>query len=167
VRKPDEIPNIFHDLKPVKGAVSGVKSLENDYDLYVLSTAPWYNNSSWQDKIFWIQKYFGYEKDSPFYKHVILTHNKGFINLPDSVLVDDRPYHGASDWDDAQNHRVWLQYGYDPRLVWQGKLAAFLKDAAFEFRKNGDLRSSIINVAKNGNYSIHGDKHLFKKNDWE
>ncbi len=48
VKKPDQIPGIFRDLPPMVGAVEAVKSLAENYELHILSTAPWQNASAWQ-----------------------------------------------------------------------------------------------------------------------
>lgn len=46
VAKPDQIPGIFRDLPPVPGAIDAVNKLNDYYELYILSTAPWQNASA-------------------------------------------------------------------------------------------------------------------------
>ena len=70
----DEVPGIFSLMKPLVGAVDAVKLLSQYFDVYILSTAPWKNISAWSDKAAWVQKYFDDDKDSPFYKRLILSH---------------------------------------------------------------------------------------------
>lgn len=41
VDKPDQIPGIFRHLPPMSGAVEGINVLAADFELYILSTAPW------------------------------------------------------------------------------------------------------------------------------
>ncbi|SUP52371.1 Putative 5'(3')-deoxyribonucleotidase [Weissella viridescens] len=73
VAKPDQIPGIFKNLPPVAGAIEAVNVLSEDYDMYILSTAPWHNPSAWQDKLIWLQKYFGADDSNPFIS-VLLWH---------------------------------------------------------------------------------------------
>ena len=66
----DEVPGIFSLMKPMPGAVEAVNLLSQYFDVYMLSTAPWKNISAWSDKAAWVQKYFGDDKDSVFYKRL-------------------------------------------------------------------------------------------------
>ncbi|SCC05272.1 5' nucleotidase, NT5C type [Weissella bombi] len=165
VNKPDQIPGIFRDLKPLPGAVDGIFKLANYYDLYILSTAPWENPSSWQDKINWLTEYFGNDENSPFYKKVVLTHKKNLVKMPSSMLLDDRPYHGASDWDDKEIDSFWLQYGYDPRLVWTEDLVPFLISIAQS--DEDSLRTDIIHANEKTQYKLRHATDEFKKESWE
>ena len=89
----DEVPGIFSLMKPLAGAVDAVKLLSQYYDVYILSTAPYKNVSAWSDKAAWVQKYFGDDKDSIFYKRLIISHHKN-LNKGD-YLIDDRTKNGA------------------------------------------------------------------------
>lgn len=95
----DEIPGIFAVMPPTEGAIEAVHELSELFDVYVLSTAPWKNPSAWQHKIEWIHLHFGLtEEENPFYKRVILSHNK-HLNKGD-CLIDDRMGHsGAGDFE--------------------------------------------------------------------
>jgi len=93
----DEVPGIFGLMEPVTGAIESVKNLNEYFDLYVLSTAPWRNPSAWSDKAIWIQKYFGSEQGSIFYKKLIISHHKN-LNKGD-FLIDDREKNGAKDFE--------------------------------------------------------------------
>jgi len=92
----DEVPGIFSLMKPLSGAVEAVKLLSQYFDVYILSTAPWKNPSAWSDKAEWVHKYFGDEKDSIFYKRLIISHHKN-LNKGD-FLVDDRTKNGAGEF---------------------------------------------------------------------
>jgi 5'(3')-deoxyribonucleotidase len=92
----DEVPGIFSLMKPLDGAVEAVKLLSQHFDVYILSTAPWKNPSAWTDKIEWVHKYFGHEKDSVFHKRLIISHNK-HLNKGD-YLIDDRTKNGAGEF---------------------------------------------------------------------
>jgi 5'-nucleotidase len=92
----DDTPGIFSLMEPVPGAVESVNKLAEHFDMYVLSTAPWKNPTAWIDKVKWIQKYFGIDKNSVFYKRLIITHHKN-LNVGD-YLIDDRTKNGASEF---------------------------------------------------------------------
>ena len=92
----DEVPGIFSLMEPYPKAIGSVHKLSMKYDLYILSTAPWLNPSAWKDKIDWIHKYFGKEKDGLQYKRLVLSHNKN-LNQGD-FLIDDRDANGAGNF---------------------------------------------------------------------
>jgi 5'(3')-deoxyribonucleotidase len=85
----DEVPGIFALMDPLPGAVEAFGLLSQQFDTYILSTAPWKNPSSWSDKLHWVQKFLG----DPAHKRLILSHHKN-LNLGD-FLVDDRTKNGA------------------------------------------------------------------------
>lgn len=87
--KEDEIPNIFSLMKPIEGAVEAFNFLAGNFDLYILSTAPWENPSAWSDKLIWVKENLG----ASAYKRLILTHHKN-LNKGD-FLIDDREKNGA------------------------------------------------------------------------
>lgn len=89
----DEIPGIFSLMDPMPGAIEAMKELDKEFDLYILSTAPWLNPSAWINKLEWVQRYFGKGKDSIFYKRLIISHHKD-LNSGD-FLIDDRKKNGA------------------------------------------------------------------------
>ena len=100
----DEIPGIFSLMEPMEGVIEAVQKLKENYELYILSTAPWLNSTAWSDKVLWIQNYFGRGKENPFYKRLIISHHK-HLNKGD-VLIDDRPNNGAKDFEGE-----WIQFG--------------------------------------------------------
>lgn len=92
----DDVPNLFSLMKPMPDAIDCVKKLSPYFDMYILSTAPWNNDSAWSDKAMWVKKYFGYDKDNIFYKRLIISHRKD-LNKGD-FLVDDRKKNGAGEF---------------------------------------------------------------------
>ncbi|WP_242094339.1 5' nucleotidase, NT5C type [Aestuariivivens sediminicola] len=102
--KLDEVPDIFSLMEPFPHAIESIHKLAECYDLYILSTAPWLNPSAWIHKLEWVQKYFGKEKDSLFYKRLIISHNKN-LNTG-HYLIDDRPNNGAKDFKGE-----WIHFG--------------------------------------------------------
>ena len=97
----DDIPGIFSLMEPVKDAVESIKAIAEtkDYQLYILSTAPWGNPSAWCDKLKWVKHYFDSDKeDGLFYKRLILSHHKNLCIQQNSWLIDDREANGAKDF---------------------------------------------------------------------
>ncbi len=98
----DEIPGLFDLMEPMPGAIEAVTELAKQFDIYILSTAPWLNPSSWSSKINWIHRYFGSEKDSPLYKRVIISHHKNL--LKGEFLIDDRLKNGVDGFEGEHIH---------------------------------------------------------------
>ena len=167
VAKPDQIPGIFRDLPPVPGAIDAVNKLNDYYELYILSTAPWQNASAWQDKLIWLQHHFGDDEKSPFYKRVILAHDKSLARTHGGILVDDRPDHGASGWDDAEMESQWIQFGYEPQMTWQTGLVELLIEAAEVFKNGDSIRNAVDTVMNEHQIAVHGDTEKFVKAAWE
>ena len=92
----DDIPHIFSLMDPMPGAIEAMRELWPYFNLYILSTAPWLNPSAWSDKLEWVQRYFGKDNDSIFYKRLIISHHKD-LNHGD-FLIDDREKNGASEF---------------------------------------------------------------------
>ncbi len=92
----DEVPGIFSLMNPLENSIESVQELAKCYDVFVLSTAPWLNPSAWKDKIEWIHKYFGKEKESVLYKRLIISHHKNLNN--GKYLIDDRTKNGAGEF---------------------------------------------------------------------
>ena len=93
----DDIPNLFSLMDPMPGAIEAMQDLNQHFELYILSTAPWNNPTAWYDKLEWVQRYFGSEEDSIFYKRLIISHHKN-LNRGD-FLIDDRRKNGADQFD--------------------------------------------------------------------
>ena len=109
----DQMPSLFLDPPPIKGAVDAFNKFVNSdkYDVYILSTAPWENPSAWMHKRLWVDKYLG----DGAYKRLILSHNK-HLNMGD-YLVDDRTKNGAGDFTGEL-----IQFGSDKFPDWSSVL---------------------------------------------
>ena len=92
----DECPGIFALMEPMPGAIEAVHKLKGKYELYILSTSPWLNPTAGSDKLLWVQKHFGKDEDSVFYKRLILSHHKNLNN--GAYLIDDRDKNGAAEF---------------------------------------------------------------------
>jgi len=93
----DNVPGIFALMEPMPGAIEAVEKLRRKYDLYILSSSPWENPTALGDKLAWVKKYFGDEKDSLFYKKVIFSSAKNLSR--GDILIDDRTANGAGDFE--------------------------------------------------------------------
>jgi 5'(3')-deoxyribonucleotidase len=167
VAKPDQILGIFRDLPPMPGAIDAVNALTEYYELYILSTAPWLNPSSWQDKLIWLQHYFGEDKTNPFYKRVVMAHDKSLARGVGGILIDDRPYHGASEWDDEAADSQWLQFGHEEAFKWDNGLVDLLINISQAYQNSEKLRESIASVLGEKDLIVHGDTEGFTKAPWE
>lgn len=126
IRNLDEVEGIFALMDPLPSAIESIRELSHSFDLYVLSTSPWQNPSAWSDKIRWIHKHFGSEKDSPVYKRLILSHHK---NLNDGhFLVDDRVANGAAEFG-AKPGSEHIHFGTEGFEDWSLVRAYLLRNA--------------------------------------
>lgn len=99
---PDKYPHLFINLKPIDGAIEGVKKLMTKYDVYILTSSPWDNVTAASEKIEWVKKYFG----DLLKKRVIISHNKQLC-IGD-YLIDDTKRNGA---DKFNGEHIW--FGHD------------------------------------------------------
>ena len=52
----DEVPHIFSLMKPMPKAIESYRTLADNFDTYILSTAPWKNPTASHDKFVWVIK---------------------------------------------------------------------------------------------------------------
>ena len=107
----DEIPGLFAKMKPMEGAVEAVHELQKQYDLFILSTAPWKNPSAWSDKVEWVTKYL----DDVFHKRLIISHRKDLCQ--GDYLIDDRGKNGTSEFAGE-----WIEFGSEKFPDWESVL---------------------------------------------
>jgi len=88
----------FESLEPINYAAWAFKVLNEYYDVYILSTAPWSNVHSWTEKRVWVDKHLG----ELAYKKLILSHNKGL--LKGDYIIDDRTVNGVSEFEGEHIH---------------------------------------------------------------
>ncbi len=112
----DEVPGFFRDLPPIEGAIDAFHKLSKQYDVYILSTAPWRNPSAWIDKLLWVKKHLS----QAAHKRLILSHNK-HLNRGD-YLIDDRTANGAGAFTGEHIH-----FGEEPFSDWDAVLDYLLK----------------------------------------
>lgn len=98
LNREDEIPGIFGKMIPKAGAIESYIKLSKIFDTYILSTAPWENDTAMADKLRWVKKYLG----KPAYKRLILSHHKN-LNKGD-FIIDDRDKNGVKDFQGEHIH---------------------------------------------------------------
>ena len=96
--KLDEVPGIFSRMNPIEGAIESFEKINEHFDVYILSTAPWENPTALNDKLAWIKKNIGEIAK----KRVIFSHNK-HLNMGD-YLIDDRIANGVEDFEGEHIH---------------------------------------------------------------
>lgn len=96
----DEIPGLFAEMKPMPGAIDAMYMLQDHFDLYILSTAPWKNPSAWSDKVKWVTRYL----DDVFHKRMVITHCKNLCK--GDYLIDDSDKNGTSEFEGE-----WIMFG--------------------------------------------------------
>ncbi len=113
----DEIPGLFGQMQPMPGALEAVRKLNERYDCYILSTAPWGNPSAWSDKVIWITRYL----DDVFHKKMVITHCKHLCK--GDILIDDRDKHGVRDFEGE-----WIHFGSERFPDWDSVLDYLIGD---------------------------------------
>ncbi|MFS1429368.1 5' nucleotidase, NT5C type [Vibrio splendidus] len=120
----DEVPGIFALMEPLEGAVEAFTELSKICDCYILSTAPWENDTAWSDKLNCVKKYFA--KDA--YKRLTLSHNKQLAI--GHILVDDRKANGAGEFKGEL-----VQFGTEQFPNWD-VVVPYIKQKALEFQES-------------------------------
>lgn len=112
----DEIPGLFGKMDPMPGAMEAVHILAEEYDVFILSTAPWRNPSAWSDKVKWVSQYL----DDVFHKRIIITHRKDLIE--GDYLIDDCGKNGTSEFKGE-----WIQFGSERFPDWNAVVDYLMK----------------------------------------
>ena len=113
----DEVPGIFGLMSPIPGAIDAVHKLQEKYDVYILSTAPWKNPSAWSDKVKWVTEHL----DDVFHKKMIITHCKHLCK--GDYLIDDRDKNGAAEFEGEL-----IRYGSEKFPDWNAVLEYLIKE---------------------------------------
>ena len=110
--------NVFKDPPPIDGAVEAFNELcfDEDYDVYILSTAPWNIPNSWTQKRLWVSKYLG----SKAHKRLILCNHKNLLR--GDILIDDRTANGAGEFQGEL-----IQFGTEKWPDWKTVIKYLLK----------------------------------------
>ena len=116
----DEIPGLFAEMKPMPGAIEAMHTLQEHFDLYILSTAPWKNPSAWSDKVRWVTRYL----DDVFHKRMVITHCKNLCK--GDYLIDDRGKNGTSEFEGE-----WIPFGNDQFPDWESVVNYLLSQNSY------------------------------------
>ena len=110
--------NVFKDPPPIDGAVEAFNELcfDEDYDVYILSTAPWNIPNSWTQKRLWVSKYLG----AKAHKRLILCNHKNLLR--GDILIDDRTANGAGEFEGEL-----IQFGTEKYPDWRTVIKYLLK----------------------------------------
>lgn len=102
--------DLFYEASPIEGAVESFKELTSNtnFEVYILSTAPWENEEAWKAKRVWVEKHLGESAR----KKLILTHHKNL--LKGDYLIDDRDKNGASEFEGEH-----IKFGTKPYETWK------------------------------------------------
>jgi 5'(3')-deoxyribonucleotidase len=103
----DNVPGIFSLMEAHEGAIEGFKWLSENFDTYILSTAPWDNPSAWQDKLLWVKKHL----PKVAWKRLILSHHKNL--LQGEYIIDDRNVRGVDKFQGKHIHFAKEGAGFD------------------------------------------------------
>ena len=117
----DDIPGIFSLMEPLKGAEEAVKKISAEYEVFILTTAPWNNPSAWSDKLEWVKTYLG----DVAYKRLILSHHKDLLH--GDYLIDD-----SDRADILQFQGTHIQIGKEPYKDWKAVLDYFKNNVCIE-----------------------------------
>lgn len=120
IGRPDKLPGVYKDLDPIDNAIDSVNSLlvDEKFDVYFLSTAPWDNPDAWTHKRLWIAKFFN---EKLIRKRLILCHHKNL--LIGDYLIDDRRFNGASEFTGK-----WIHFGSDKFPDWMSVIKYIKKE---------------------------------------
>jgi 5'-nucleotidase len=113
----DEVPGIFGLMKPMQNAIESYIELTKHFDVYILSTSPWENETALIDKLRWVKKYLG----EVAYKRLILSHHKN-LNKGE-YLIDDRTKNGADMFEGEHIH-----FGTEKFLIWADVIRYLTKE---------------------------------------
>ena len=110
-----DFEGIFSTFKPMEGADDAISRLMQKFEVYILSTAPWKNVSSWTEKRIWVEK----NLPSLPKKKLIISNNKSLVR--GAYLIDDRPKHGAAEFGDIEGQE-WIHFGSEDFPDWNSVL---------------------------------------------
>jgi 5'-nucleotidase len=88
----------FLDLEPIDGAIEGLKTIQEKYDVWILTRPSIKNTHCYTEKAEWIKKYFGEE----MLEKMILCPDKSLVK--GHYLIDDDHRHGQTEFEGEHIH---------------------------------------------------------------
>lgn len=134
----DDIPGIFSKMLPMHGAIEAMEKLYKYFDVYLLSTAPWHNDSAWSDKVAWVKRYLPIVG----YKRLLLSHHKN-LNSGD-YLVDDRTRNGVLKFNGEHIH-----FGTEKFPDWHAVVSYLLNEKAEKIKQEKLMSQCLPKKIKN------------------
>ena len=98
LKYPQSKIGFFLDLEPLEGALEGIKTLQQKYDVWILTRPSIKNTNCYTEKAEWIKKYFG----ENFLEKLILCPNKSLVK--GDYLIDDDHRHGQTEFEGEHIH---------------------------------------------------------------
>lgn len=85
---PQASVGFFRNLEPIPGAIDALKSLEEKYDVWILTRPSVQNPACYTEKREWIEIHLGIE----WCKHLMLVPDKTMVEK--GILIDDKAWEG-------------------------------------------------------------------------
>lgn len=116
----DQDAEPFYKAEPIEGAIEAYRELSNNpnFEVYILSTAPWANPEALMAKRIWVEKHLGDMAN----RRLILSHHKNL--LMGDYLIDDRDNNGATQFKGEH-----IKFGTDKFNTWKNVTAYLTKNS--------------------------------------
>ena len=105
LKYPQSKVGFFLDLKPLEGAIEGMKTLQTKYSVYILTRPSIKNTNCYTEKAEWVKKYLGEE----MLEKMIICSDKSLVK--GDYLIDDDNRHGQIEFEGEHIH-----FGKDERF---------------------------------------------------
>ena len=105
LKYPQSKVGFFLDLKPLEGAIEGMKTLQTKYSVYILTRPSIKNTNCYTEKAEWVKKYLGEE----MLEKMIICPDKSLVK--GDYLIDDDNRHGQIEFEGEHIH-----FGKDERF---------------------------------------------------
>ena len=114
---PQSMVGFFILLEPIEGAINAIKTLEKNYDVWILTRPSFLNIHCYTEKAVWIKKYLGYEMQ----KKLILCGDKSLVK--GDYLIDD----SIKDGQDRFEGKL-IRFGSNDFPTWKEVMEYFSKE---------------------------------------
>lgn len=117
LKYPQSKIGFFLDLEPLEGALEGIKTLQQKYDVWILTRPSIKNTHCYTEKADWIKKYFGEE----MLEKLIICPDKSLAK--GEYLVDDDHRNGQTEFEGEHIH-----FGKDEKFMTWSQVVEYLID---------------------------------------
>lgn len=115
LKYPQSKVGFFLDLKPLEGAIEGMKTLQTKYSVYILTRPSIKNTNCYTEKAEWVKKYLGEE----MLEKMIICPDKSLVK--GDYLIDDDNRHGQIEFEGDHIH-----FGKDERFKTWAQVVDYL-----------------------------------------